>query len=236
MIADPVLRLGVRNPTSLARLLLDQAGAGNVEAQARLGQLLLDGHGITKDGALALRWFRIAAAAGHLAAINMTGRCLEQGWGCTADLAGAAACYHRSAVGGLDWGQYNFANLLGQGRGVARDMAQALVWYQRAADQGHAKAMNLVGRFHEEGWEVEQDLDMAFAWFQRSALAGDFRGQCSYAAMLIRRGRGEEAAGWLVKATQTATPAFLVTIREAVKRLPGDGFLRVLAAIDGRLT
>ncbi|WP_455921106.1 tetratricopeptide repeat protein [Pseudomonas putida] len=235
MLADPVLRLGVQGRTAVTRLLLDQAAAGNVEAQARLGQVLLDGHGIERDAALALRWFGIAAAAGHLAALNMLGRCRELGWGCTPDLAMAARHYRACAERGLDWGQYNYANLLSQGRGVPKDMAAALGWYQRAADTGHAKAMNLVGRFHEEGWVVVQDLDAAFGWFQRSALAGDFRGQCSYASMLVRRGRLQEAATWVQRATRTATPAFLVKMREALAALPEAIFVPVIDAIDQRL-
>jgi len=235
MLADPVLRLGVQDTCAVARLLLDQAAAGNLEAQARLGQVLLDGHGIARDPVLALRWFRIAAARGHLAALNMVGRCLELGWGCAPDLPGAARHYRAAGERGLDWGQYNYANLLSQGRGVARDMPQALAWYQRAADAGHAKAMNLVGRFHEEGWVSEADAQLAFSWFQRSALAGDFRGQCSYAAMLVRRGNPEEAAKWVMRATRTATPAFLRTIREAVASLPAALFAPVIDAIDHRL-
>lgn len=235
MLADPVLRLGVQGPSAVARLLLDQAAVGSLEAQARLGQALLDGHGIERDAVLALRWFRIAAGRGHLAALNMVGRCLELGWGCTPDLPAAARHYRAAAERGLDWGQYNYANLLSQGRGVARDMPQALAWYQRAADAGHAKAMNLVGRFYEEGWVGEVDANLAFAWFQRSALAGDFRGQCSYAAMLVRRGCFDEAAKWVMRATRTATPAFLHTIREAVSALPPVSFGPVIEAIDRRL-
>ncbi|MDE1167237.1 MAG: tetratricopeptide repeat protein [Pseudomonas sp.] len=236
MLADPVLRLGVQGPGAVARLLLDQAAAGNLEAQARLGQALLDGHGIGQDAALALRWFRIAASAGHLGALNMVGRCLELGWGCAPDLPGAARHYQAAAERSLDWGQYNYANLLSQGRGVNKNMPQALAWYQRAADSGHAKAMNLVGRFHEEGWVVPQNLAVAFEWFQRAALAGDFRGQCSYATMLIGQGRREEAVQWLTRATRTATPAFLQTIRQAVHRLDWLGYGPVLRAIDQRLS
>lgn len=235
MLADPVLRLGVQDRTAVARLLLDQAATGNPEAQAHLGQALLDGHGIERDAALALSWFRIAAGRGHLVALNMVGRCLELGWGCAPDLPGAAAHYHAAALRGLDWGQYNYANLLSQGRGVARDMAAALAWYQRAADSGHAKAMNLVGRFHEEGWGIPVNAALAFGWFQRSALAGDFRGQCSYAAMLVRHGNLDEAAHWVMRATRTATPAFLAKIREAVAALPSAVFAPVIQAIDQRL-
>ena len=73
------------SPARAAQAILLAAGEGEVEAQALLGQILLDGQGIAKDQALALRWFGIAAGRGHLMARNMLGRCHEHGWGVAAD-------------------------------------------------------------------------------------------------------------------------------------------------------
>lgn len=138
-------------PREAARWILAAAEAGETQAQALLGQILLDGRGIARDAALARRWFAIAAARGHAMAANMLGRCLELGWGGPVDLAAAARSYRQAADAGLDWGLYNYANLLATGRGVAPDDAQALACYRRAAELGHAKSMNLVGRYCEEG-------------------------------------------------------------------------------------
>lgn len=240
---DPSLRwlgLYAGEPDCIARVVLGAAASGSLDAQARLGQLLLDGHGIQRDPSLALRWFGIAAAGGHVAARNMLGRCLHMGWGCAIDLAGAAQHYRLAAEQGDDWGCYNYANMLAKGWGVAVDCGAALAWYRRAADQGHAKAMNLVGRFYEEGWEVPQDLQRAFDWYQRSALAGDFRGQCSYASLLVAQGRMTEALEWLQRSMATATVPFLRTMAEALcgaahasLRDMGE---RMQACVDARLS
>lgn len=69
------------SPARAAQAILLAAGEGEVEAQALLGQILLDGQGIAQDQPLALRWFGIAAGRGHLMARNMLGRCQEHGWG-----------------------------------------------------------------------------------------------------------------------------------------------------------
>lgn len=214
------LGLYAGEPDYAAQLILSAAANGNLDAQARLGQILLDGRGIQRDPSLALRWFAIAADAGHVAARNMLGRCWQMGWGCAIDLACAARHYRMAATQGDDWGCYNYANMLAKGWGVACDRAAALAYYQRAAANGHAKAMNLVGRFHEEGWEVPQDLDIAFDWYQRSALAGDFRGQCSYASQLVARGNLQEALLWLRRAMTTATAPFLQTMASALLSSP----------------
>lgn len=197
------------SPVRAAQAILIAAKAGVVDAQALLGQILLEGRGIERDEALALRWFQIAAQGGHLMARNMTGRCLEHGWGCAADEAAAARNYRLAAEAGLDWAQYNYANLLATGRGVMEDQAQALSLYRRAAELGHAKSMNLFGRYLEEGRGCPADPQAAREWYRRSAVGGDFRGQFSHAAVLADEGHIEEALRWLRKARDGGNINFL---------------------------
>jgi TPR repeat protein len=197
------------SPVRAAQAILIAAREGVVDAQALLGQILLEGRGIARDEALALRWFRIAAQGGHVMACNMAGRCLEHGWGCAVDEAAAARQYRLAAEAGLDWGQYNYANLLATGRGVVQDQAQALTLYRQAAEQGHAKSMNLLGRYLEDGQYCPRDFETAVEWYRRSAEAGDFRGQFSYAAVLADSGRIEAALEWLHKALAGGNLKFL---------------------------
>jgi len=197
------------SPVRAAQAILIAAKEGVVDAQALLGQILLEGRGIERDEALAVRWFRIAAHGGHLMARNMLGRCLEHGWGCGADAVAAAREYRLAAEAGLDWGLYNYANLLATGRGVAEDQNQALACYRQAAELGHAKSMNLLGRYLEEGLVCRADPVAARDWYRRSAEGGDFRGQFSYAAMLADAGLIEDALGWLRKALATGNVNFL---------------------------
>ncbi|WP_259740215.1 tetratricopeptide repeat protein [Pseudomonas brassicacearum] len=197
------------SPARAAQAILLAAGEGVVEAQALLGQILLDGRGIARDQPLAVRWFEIAAGQGHLMARNMLGRCLEHGWGCAADASVAARHYRMAALAGLDWAMYNLANLLATGRGITENQAQALALYRHAAEQGHAKSMNLLGRYLEEGRHCPQDQFAAREWYRRSAEGGDFRGQFSYAAILADEGRIEDALGWLREALAGGNVNFL---------------------------
>lgn len=217
-------------PVRTARWILAAAEAGELEAQALLGQILLDGNGIQRDPALARTWFAIAAGRGHAMAGNMLGRCLELGWGGIVDLAAAARCYRQAAERGLDWGMYNYANLLATGRGVERDQAGALVWYRRAAELGHAKSMNLVGRYYEEGRTVPRDSQAAFAWYRRSAEAGDFRGQFSYASVLADRSHWDEARHWLRQALALGHLRFLRRARDELQRAAFPQFADIAQA------
>ncbi|WEJ99446.1 MAG: tetratricopeptide repeat protein [Candidatus Sphingomonas phytovorans] len=196
-------------PEERAAFVRQAAEAGLAEAQAVYGQMLLDGAGVAKDAVAALDWFTRAAAQHHLMAINMVGRCYDLGWGTVPDKARAAECYRIAARRGLDWGMYNYATLLALGHGVAEDKAAALDWFQQAAALGNAKAINFVGSFHEDGWVVPRDMAKAARCYARAAQGGDFRGCFNHARMLGAAGKTEEAIGWLKRAGETATPAFV---------------------------
>jgi len=204
------------NPASAARAILIAAQENIVDAQALLGQILLDGTGIEQDAALALVWFQIAGRNGHAMANNMAGRCHEHGWGCEPDAAKAAARYRQAAEAELDWGFYNYGNLLATGRGVNKDHARALACYRKAAQMGHAKSMNLLGRYLEEGLCCNRDEAAAHDWYRRSAEAGDFRGQFSHAAVLADRGLIEEAVVWLKTALSLGNLNFLRVSRKTL--------------------
>ena len=176
------------------------AEGGSAEAQARWGQMLLDGDGVAADPAGAFGWFDRAARAGHLEAANMVGRCHDLGWGVPIDKARAAAWYKRAAERGLVWAQYNYATLLTLGQGVAEDKAAALALFRRAADAGNAKALNFVGSFHEDGWVVGRDLAEAARCYKLAAAGGDFRGQFNHGRLLAAAGDVQAAIPWFARA------------------------------------
>jgi len=205
------------------------AHAGDIDAQALYAQLLCEGRGVAADAGEALHWFSLAANGGHAGAMNMLGRCHELGHGTPVDFERAAAWYRKAAMAGLDWGMYNHAQLLAAGRGVPADRARAFSLYLCAAQAGHAKSMNWVGRHYDEGWEVDRDPALALEWYRRSALAGDFRGQVSYASRLVQDGQLEDAVQWLRRAAATATPAFLRQLVEDLSK-SSHAPLRTIAA------
>ena len=206
---DDIAALLSGTPAERAAFVRDCAEAGEAEAQAVYGQMLLDGAGVATDASAALRWFVKAAAQHHRMAINMVGRCYDLGWGTAPDKVRAAECYKVAAERGLDWGMYNYATLLALGEGVPLDRAAALDWFRKAAATGNAKAINFVGSFHEDGWVVERDVAAAALCYARAAQGGDFRGCFNHARMLGAAGRYEDAIGWLKRAGRTATPAFV---------------------------
>ena len=215
-------------------LIQEAAAAGLAEAQAVLGQMLLDGTEVPKDERAAFGWFMRAAAQEHLVGLNMVGRCYELGWGVTPDPARAADCYRVAAERGSVEAMYNYATQLALGRGVAEDRAAALVWLRKAAAQGFAKAENFVGSFHEDGWATPVDLPAAARCYRRAAAGGDFRGCFNHARMLARAGRVREALGWICRAADLGHERFRSQMRDWL-RVQSDAELRLrgLAMLDG---
>jgi TPR repeat protein len=138
--------------------------------------------------------------------------------GLPVDYAAAAHWYWRAASYDYDWAIYNYAHLLASGRGVTQDRATAFLWFRLAATRGHARAMHFLGQYYEHGWETPIDRDAAICWYHKSAQGGDYRGQCSYASVLVERGQIEEALDWLRKAVQTATPRYLQALAATLAR------------------
>ena len=58
---DSLKAMLAQSPARAAQAILIAAREGVLDAQALLGQILLDGNGIAQDQPLALRWFEIAA-------------------------------------------------------------------------------------------------------------------------------------------------------------------------------
>ena len=213
---DQLRAMLAEHPAKAAQAIIGAAADNVVDAQALLGQILLDGKGIERDPQLALVWFEIASRNGHLMARNMLGRCFEHGWGCSADAAKAAGHYELAAKAGLDWSLYNLANLLATGRGVVQNQQRALQCYRDAAQMGHAKSMNLLGRYLEDGLFCPQDVTAAYDWYRRSAEGGDFRGQFSHAAVLADHGMTDEALAWLQLALANGNLNFLRVSRSVL--------------------
>lgn len=219
--ADQIAARLSGSPEERAALIRAGAEAGVAEAQAVLGQMLLD----AGDAAQGFDWFNKAAAQGHLMALNMVGRCYDLGWGVDVNKRRAGECFRIAAERGLDWAMYNYATALALGEGVTEDKVAALGWFEKAAALGNAKAINHVGSFHEDGWVVPRDRAKAAKYYARAAEGGDFRGAFNHARMLLEAEEVDEARAWLRRSTETGTPAFVEKVRAwlAASRWPELG-------------
>jgi TPR repeat protein len=103
------------------------AGSGLIEAQLRLGRMLLTGEGFPMDRRAAFACFLTAAAAGNAEAQNLVGRCYENGWGVAVDRVAARLSYREAAELGDYRGAHNHACVLA----AEGCIAGALHWFAR---------------------------------------------------------------------------------------------------------
>jgi hypothetical protein len=127
---------------------LPLAQQGDAVAQAGIGGMYLNGLGVTKDDAEALKWLRPAAERSVATAQNNLGSMYANGRGVPRDDAQAVEWFRRSAEQGNAFGQAALGSMYIGGRGVPKDPVLAYMWYSLSIKKqpipewvlkGHAK-------------------------------------------------------------------------------------------------
>lgn len=133
-------------------LLEPEAQRGNLEAQYEVGLMYLEGRGVAKDEARALKWFREASKA----------------WG--------VRHQHKK---GYAPAQYQAATMYRDGVGTAADSKAAYKLLRRAASQGHAEARLALAGKYLDGRGVSANPVNAYAWARlaQPALEGEAASQ-----------------------------------------------------------
>jgi hypothetical protein len=148
------------------------ANAGNPFAQAALGVMYSNGHGVPLDHKEAVKWSRLAAEQGNTDAQHNLGLMYYVGKGVPRDHREAAKWFRLAAEKGDAIAQYNLGVMYANGHGVPQDHREAVKWYRLAAEQGNADAQNALGSKYRFGIDVPRDKVLAYALFSLSA-AGD---------------------------------------------------------------
>lgn len=134
-----------------------------------------DGHGVPKDHAESLKWYRMAAEQGDASAQYSVGRMYAHGEGVNKDNSEAVKWWIKAANQGYDFAQNDLGAAYESGDGVAQDSAEAVKWYRKAANQGLAEAQCNLGWMYEEGKVVPKDEIEALAWWNIAAASSGSR-------------------------------------------------------------
>ena len=122
-----------RNLAEAAKWFRAAADQGNVNAQFKIGNVLLDGNGVRRNYAEAAMWFRKAAENKHAGAQAFLGKMYASGEGVPEDFKEAEQWFRKAAIQGDPDGQAGLAGLYYRGQGVPQDLKEALAWYRREA-------------------------------------------------------------------------------------------------------
>lgn len=160
---------GARMPVQI-RTLLSRAGAGDVEAEYKLGEAYHLGAGLQKDIPQAFKWYARAAQQGHNGARYKLGLIYQTGEGIKQNIGRALKWYRLAAnLGNYPDAQFALGQLHYSGKGVLQDYSAAFNWFEKAARQGHPVAQYLLGSMYEKGWAVSRDLIEAYKWYTLAA-------------------------------------------------------------------
>ena len=147
------------------------AGCGDVEAQARLGELYAKGKNCNfrpyEEKSLA--WYRKAAEQGHAGAQFAVGEACRNGSGIPRDKDEALRWYRKAAEQGHAEAQYRLALMYHDGDGVPMDKAEVIRLFRMAAKGGDAEALWRLGKMYEKGDGLPQDREKALRFFQNAA-------------------------------------------------------------------
>lgn len=152
---------------------LENANAGDTDAQYELGIMYLKGQGVAPDRDQALLWLQKAADAGNQQASGKLDRIRKE-------QEKFDQLSKKAWSGDID-AQYEIGMMYLKGRGVRRSGAQAENWLVKAAEQGDARAITRLGIVKYKGEVGPVDYPQALELFNRvsssSALAQYYLGE-----------------------------------------------------------
>ena len=181
--------------------LRDAATAGDLEACAQLGQLLMDAGGDPTEGLLFLMH---AGEAGHMGSQYALGFRHANGLGVPQNDVEAVNWFRKAAQQGHTIAMCSVAYMIEEGRGAARNMLEVTRFYEMAAERGDAVAQNNLAMMLAAGRGVPKNERDAAKWFGKAARQNVAGAQMNYGLMLAR-GHGVacdpvEAYKWLTLA------------------------------------
>lgn len=154
------------------RLLSDEAGHGDSQAQVNLGYLYARGQGVVIDQHEAFHLYSLSAAQGDSEGMNALGYKYQFGIGIPKDIGRAINWYCRAIEYGNPRAMNNLALMLDQGRDLPRDEAEARSLWQQSATLGHTNAMYNLAYSYLWGPAAKRDPQKGTVWLERAAQAG----------------------------------------------------------------
>jgi len=129
---------------------LPLAEAGQAAAQAAVGQMYLDGHGVPQDPAQAAIWLEKAASGGNARARAQIGALYATGTGVPQDEMKASYWLLKAANQNVRQSQRFMAQRFYGGLGVPRDLAQSFLYAALCARQGDTEGQALANQLATE--------------------------------------------------------------------------------------
>jgi TPR repeat protein/uncharacterized caspase-like protein len=148
------------------------ADLDDVSSQTHLAEMYLEGWGVKRDLAEALKWFMPSAQQGYALSQYKVGLVHLRGDSrVPRDIPQAMEWFSKAAAQGFARAQNDLGVLYEEGKSVPRDFNEAAKWYRLASEQGWALAQINLARLYEAGKGVDKDPAEAFYWYRLATQA-----------------------------------------------------------------
>lgn len=140
---------------------LQQAKAGNVHAQARLGAMYANGNFGDSDWKEAMVWLLLAAKQGHPEVQYIVAKSFQLGRGVNQSEKDAFYWFNQSARGNYIPAQTQLGLCYLRGKGVEKDPTVASQWLAKSAQQGDINGQYHLALLYLDGIGVGKNIDVA---------------------------------------------------------------------------
>ena len=151
------------------KILKPLAEDGDSQAQITMGLMYDYGHGVDKNPAESIKWYRMAAEQGVPLVQHDIGVKYFQGQGVEQNYLEAAKWWEMSANAGIADSQFNLGLMYYRGIGIDKDYVKAGKLFEDAANQGHGNAQYSLAVMYAFGQSKEKNYATALNWFRKSA-------------------------------------------------------------------
>jgi TPR repeat protein len=140
-------------------------------AQYYLGEMYIDGSGVSKSIEQAIHWYKLAAEKGNVKAQYRLGFIYDKFDGKFKNNKQAIHWYTKAAQQGDDGAQNQLASMYWLKTEV-EDYSKAKFWFEKSAEQGNIYSQQALGSMYRNGEGVLQDYVLSHMWYNIAAANG----------------------------------------------------------------
>jgi Protein kinase domain/Sel1 repeat len=151
LFAQAVSERRAGRPETAFKLFRQAADLGDGRSMLELGNMFMEGEGVSQSYDEAARWYRKAADRGNANAMLLMAGLYYMGQGVPMDLTAAAQWFTWASDAGDASAKYDLGQMYEGGLGVAKDSGKALQLYREAARLGNEEARKRLVQLSDPG-------------------------------------------------------------------------------------
>lgn len=169
------VRYGINTDVDLLRaanIYMFLAQKGNVDAQRELGDMYMNGEGVSQNYSLGRAYLKKACLAGDSKAMCMMAYIYQRGIGVRSNQKLAFKLYSAAAGKGESQGYYGVGNMFYKGIGIKQDYKKAELFLLKGSDGGNARCDFLLANYYAYGLGGTPDYEKAKSFLNKAVKNG----------------------------------------------------------------